>query len=109
MSEIPRPMPKHLRPLRIVLCRACGQPTGYPGAAFCDRDRPNAIEVLLSDVDHALLNAETNPAGYGVGFMAPDTEHPLGSWVLTTNGAGDTRTRFASLPEALTAHRARFQ
>lgn len=110
MAEIPRPMPRHLRPRRIVLCRACGQPTGYPGAAFCDRCRPAALDsILLSDVDLALIDAETNPAGFGVGYMAPETALTLGCWILTTGGVGDTRTRFESLPEALTAHRARFQ
>lgn len=105
---IPRPVPAADRPLRIVLCRACGQPTGYPGAAFCDRCRPHALqpEVLFTDVDWQLdAIAQPDPDAAGVAFLRADALSPAGCWVLTLGGVGDTRRRFDNLADAITALR----
>lgn len=50
------------RRLRIVACFSCGQPTGIPGAGFCDTCRPNAVtgSALYTPVDHERAQLTSN-------------------------------------------------
>lgn len=106
----PRPVPAADRPLRIVMCRSCGQPTGIPGAAFCHACRPQRLpssDILMTDTDWQLEACEAPmSAEHGVAWFAGDNLHPAG-WLLTTNGTGNVTQTFATLPEAVAAHQAR--
>lgn len=55
MSAPSSPVQRGERRLRVVNCYRCNQPTGTPGAGYCDTCRPDGNPELYTDADRERL------------------------------------------------------